>query len=69
MGLDVSREDMVRTYSAWQRSQVSTEEQKGHYERAEQLTLDHCFDLDMLRSNQERMFRFYTQHDIPDSVA
>ncbi|KAI9155809.1 hypothetical protein HJFPF1_08398 [Paramyrothecium foliicola] len=69
VGPDLSREDMVRAYSVWQRLQVSTEEQKGHYDRAQALTLEHCFDLDMLGSNQERMFRFYMQHDVPEGVA
>ncbi|KAH7119412.1 hypothetical protein B0J13DRAFT_532507 [Dactylonectria estremocensis] len=66
---DLSREDAVTAYSVWQRSQVSTEEQKKSYDSAQELTLAHCFDLDMLASNQERMYRFYKKHGIPGGVA
>ncbi|KAH8652835.1 hypothetical protein BGZ61DRAFT_468434 [Ilyonectria robusta] len=66
---DLSREDAVTAYSVWQRSQVSTEEQKESYDSAQELTLAHCFDLDMLASNQERMYRFYKKHGIPEGVV
>ncbi|CAM1508712.1 Fc.00g055600.m01.CDS01 [Cosmosporella sp. VM-42] len=66
---DLPREETVVAYSIWQRSQVSTEEQKEHYMSAQELTLAHCFDLDMLASNQEKMFRFYKKHGIPEGVA
>ncbi|KAF5658009.1 hypothetical protein FHETE_10112 [Fusarium heterosporum] len=55
---DMPREDEVVAYSTYQRSRVRTKEQKEHYTSAQELTLAHCFDLDMLASNQEKMFRF-----------
>ena len=67
--IDLPREDAVKAYSAWQRSQVRTEEQKESYSLNEDLTLANCFDLDMLASNQERMYRFYIRHGIPEGVA
>ncbi|KAM0390251.1 hypothetical protein ACHAPZ_011622 [Fusarium culmorum] len=66
---DLPREEGVRAYSVWQRSQVSTEEQKNHYTSAEELTLMHCLDLGILASNPERMFKFYTKNAIPEGVA
>ncbi|KAH7188005.1 hypothetical protein DER44DRAFT_816379 [Fusarium oxysporum] len=62
---DLPREEGVRAYSVWQRSQVSTEEQKNHYTSAEELTLMHFLDLGILASNPERMFMFYTKNAIP----
>lgn len=67
--LNMPREDAVRAYNQWQRSKVSTEEQKQYYDSALDLTLAHCYDLKLLAANQERMYRFYTQHGIPDGVA
>ncbi|RFN43710.1 hypothetical protein FIE12Z_12052 [Fusarium flagelliforme] len=66
---DMPREDEVVAYSTYQRSRVRTKEQKEHYTSAQELTLAHCFDLDMLASNQEKMFRFYKKHGIPEGVA
>ncbi|KAH7459096.1 hypothetical protein FOFC_13766 [Fusarium oxysporum] len=66
---DLPREEGVRACSVWQRSQVSTEEQKNHYTIAEELTLMHCLDLGILASNPERMFKFYTKNAILEGVA
>lgn len=69
LGFGGSREDEVRAYSAWQQCQVSTKEQKDYYDMALELTLAHGFDLDMLASNQERMYRFYQKYGILEGVA
>ncbi|KAH7112246.1 hypothetical protein B0J13DRAFT_590914 [Dactylonectria estremocensis] len=69
MDSDLSREDAVTAYSVWQRSQVSTEEQKESYDSVQELTLAHGFGLDMLASNQERMYQFYKKHGILAGVA
>lgn len=69
MGFNLRRDDAVGEYSLWQQSQVTTEEQKEHYSTALELTLAYCFDLDMLASNQERMYQFYKKHGIPEGVA
>lgn len=67
--LNLPRDDAVRAYNQWQRSQVTTEEQKQYYDMALELTLAHCYDLNVLAVNRERMSRFYTQHGIPDGIA
>lgn len=59
----------MRAYSVWQRSQVGSEEQKESYDMVQELTLAHCSDLDMLASNQERMYRFYKRHGVPEGIA
>ncbi|RSL41598.1 hypothetical protein CEP54_015771 [Fusarium duplospermum] len=69
MNFGLPREEALVAYSTWQRSQVSSEEQKEHYRSIQELTLAYCFDLDMLASNQEKMFRFYKEHGIPEGVA
>ncbi|KAI3572178.1 hypothetical protein IWW34DRAFT_764976 [Fusarium oxysporum f. sp. albedinis] len=61
---DLPREEGVTAYSAWHRSQVSTEEQKNHYTSAEKLALMHCLDLGILASNSQSVFKFYTVHDM-----
>lgn len=58
-GLDLPREDVVKAYSLWQRSYVRMEEQKEYYDMAEESTLEHCYDLNMIAINQDRMYRFY----------
>ncbi|KAL0930260.1 uncharacterized protein CTRU02_214335 [Colletotrichum truncatum] len=68
-GCGLFREDAVRAYTVWQQSQVSTEEQKEHYDAVQELTLAHCYDLDMLAANQKRMFGFYTKHGVPAGIA
>jgi hypothetical protein len=68
MGFDEPREDLVRAYSAWQRSHVS-EEQEGFYEQIQHLTLHHGIDLDMIVSNQKMMFQFYMKHEVPKGFA
>jgi hypothetical protein len=67
--LSMPREDAVRAYSTWQQSQVSTTEQKEHYNTLQELTLAHCYDLDMLAANQEQIYQFYIRHGIPAGVA
>ena len=67
--LNMPRDDAVRAYNQWQRSQVRTEEQKQYYDMAQEMTLEHCYDLNVLAVNQERMYMFYTQHGIPNGVA
>ena len=69
VGLNLPRDDVVRAYNEWQRSQVSTAEQKEYYNMAQDLTLAHCYDLNMLATNQERMYRFYARHSIPDDIV
>ena len=69
VNLNLPREDAVKAYNEWQRSQVSTAEQKECYDMAQELTLAHCYDLNVLAANQERMYRFYVQHGIPEGVA
>ncbi|CAG1984537.1 unnamed protein product [Fusarium graminearum] len=66
---NMPREDKVVAYSIYQWSQVRTDEQKEYYMSAQELTLAHCFDLDMHASNQEKIFRFYKKHRIPEGVA
>lgn len=48
---------------------MRTEEQKQYYDMAEELPLAHCYDLNVLAVNRERMYQFYTQHGILDGVA
>ena len=43
--------------------------QKEYYDMAQELTLEHCYDLNVLAVNQKRMYKFYTQHGIPNGVA
>lgn len=38
VGLNLTRDDVVKAYSASQRSQVTAEEQKKHYDMAQELT-------------------------------
>ena len=52
VGLDLSKEDTVKAYSAWQKSQVNKEERKESYSMVEELTLEYFFDLDMIAINQ-----------------
>ncbi|KDN72117.1 hypothetical protein CSUB01_11736 [Colletotrichum sublineola] len=66
---DLPRDDAVRAYTTWQQSQVGSEEQKEHYETAQELTLAQGYDLDMLAANQQMMYRFYIEHDILPGVA
>lgn len=66
--LNLPRGEAVRVYNTWHCSQVTTE-QIQYYDDALDLTLKHCYDLNVLAVNQERMYRFYTQHGIPDGVA
>lgn len=69
MGYDKPREDLVRAYGVWQRRQVS-EEQKGWYEMMQHLTLERGYDLDIIASNPEWMYYFYTEeNDIPEGCA
>lgn len=63
------REDAVRALSTWQQSQVSTTAQKEHYNMPQELTLAHCYNLDMLAANQEQMYHFYIRHGILAGVA
>lgn len=49
--------------------QVMAEEQKQDYDMAQELTLEHCYDLNVLAVNQEKMYKFYTRHGIPEGVA
>ena len=44
-------------------------EQKQYYDMAQEMTLEYCYDLNMLTINQERMYMFYTQHGILNGVA
>ncbi|KFA55563.1 hypothetical protein S40293_09988, partial [Stachybotrys chartarum IBT 40293] len=67
--LSLPKEDEVSAYSVWQRSRVRDEERKKQYRLAEELTLKHCYDLDMLASNQERMYRFYVRQGIAEGIA
>lgn len=63
------REDLVRAYGVWQRLQVS-EEQKGWYDMMQHLTLERGYDLDIIASNPEWMYYFYTEeHGIPEGYA
>ena len=39
--LNLPRDEAVRAYNKWQRSQVSDDEQKKHYDKAQELTLTH----------------------------
>lgn len=68
MGFNEPREDLVRAYGVWQRCQVS-EEQKGFYEQMQHLTLYHRINLDMIVSNQQRMFQFYVEYKVPEGFA
>ncbi|CAH0034985.1 unnamed protein product [Clonostachys rhizophaga] len=66
---ELPKEDEVNAYSVWQRSLVRNEERKEQYRLAEELTLERCFDLDMLASNQERIYRLYVRHGIAEGIA
>ena len=67
--LDLRRDEAVREYKIWQKSQVSSDDQKQQYDKAEDLTLAHGYDLSVIVVNQERMHRFYTEHGVLDGVA
>lgn len=47
------RDDTVRAYVMWQRSKIRSQEQRGYYDQAGDLTLDHGFDLDLVYTNRE----------------
>jgi hypothetical protein len=66
---DIPREDVITSYSVWQRSQSKSSEQKAYYDLAEELTIAKGYTLDMIACNQERMCRFYEKHDIPQGTA
>lgn len=40
-------------------------EQKPHYDVARQLTLAHCYDLNLLTVNMSKMYYFFTKNGIP----
>ena len=67
--LDLRRDEAVREYKIWQKSQVSSDDQKQQYDKAEDLMLAHSYDLSMIVVNQERMHRFYTEYGVLDGVA
>lgn len=48
---------------------MSTTEQKEYYDIVQELTLAHCYDPNVLATNQEKMYRFHVQHGIPEGVA
>ena len=67
--LNIPREEAVKAYSAWHQAQVCTEEQKKHYNTAQELTLSRCYDLNMLTINKPRMYHFFIKNGIPARVA
>ena len=67
--LDMSSEAAVTAYSVWQRSQVSTDDQKAYYSLAEEVTIANGCTLDLIASNQDCMRRFYEKHGIPMGIA
>ena len=69
MGYDKPREDLVRAYGVWQRPLVS-KEQRGWLDMMQHLTLERGYDLDIIASNPEYMYYFFTEeNDVPEGCA
>ncbi|KAG9249981.1 uncharacterized protein F5Z01DRAFT_731324 [Emericellopsis atlantica] len=65
------RDDTVKAYVAWQRSKIGCQEQEGHFNQVQELTLDHGLDLDldMVYTNRGRYYRFYKEYGVLEGVA
>lgn len=66
---DLSREELVGQYTLFQQSRVSTEKQKDDYSNAGDLTLERCWDLDLIASNEQWILNLYREDGIPEGVA
>jgi hypothetical protein len=63
------RDDTVKAYVAWQKSKVRCQEQKGHYNQIQDLTLDQGLDLDIVYTNRGRYYWFYKESGVLEGVA
>lgn len=66
---DMSRESSIAIYTAWQRRQSKTDDQRSYYDMMENLTIANGYTLDMIALNPKRMSQFYEDHGVPQGFA
>lgn len=66
---DKPREQVIADYTAWQRSQSESDEQKAYYDIIEELNNMQGYTLEMIACNQDRMCTFYKSNDVPEGIA
>jgi hypothetical protein len=61
------REDAVEAYCEWQCSKVRSRQQKQQYELARDLTLERCFDLELLYEDSDA--QSYIERGVIEGIA
>ncbi|PTB40418.1 hypothetical protein M441DRAFT_48259 [Trichoderma asperellum CBS 433.97] len=67
LSLGEPRRDLLKAYDVWQIYQASDDEES--YLCIQHLNLERKYDLEMIVSNQQRVFQYYLDNDVPEGVA
>jgi hypothetical protein len=68
MTFGLPKADLIRAYGAWLQAEAS-EDEKGHYEFMQQLSLSNGYFLDCIESNKKMMYKFFVANCVPAGFA